>query len=172
MIIAFDTYYHAEQAHTVCISFENWENETIKNIFKEITLQPEAYHSGAFYKRELPCILSLLQQVNLSEIDTILVDGFVFLDDQYRPGLGARLYQSLQSKIPVIGVAKSNFTTVHRNKMELLRGKSRNPLYVSAIGMDLTLATLRIKNMNGPFRIPNLLKKLDSLTRLPFQSIN
>lgn len=33
MILAFDTYYYENKAKTVCIAFNNWESDTIINIF-------------------------------------------------------------------------------------------------------------------------------------------
>ncbi len=40
-----------------------------------------------------------------------VIDGYVWLDDQGKKGLGARLYDALDAQIPVIGVAKTLFAT-------------------------------------------------------------
>jgi len=45
------------------------------------------------------------------------------------------------------------------------RGKSRRPLFVSAIGMRPSEAASRIKEMAGPHRIPGMLKLADQLTK-------
>lgn len=165
MILAFDTYYFDNKAKTVCISFDNWSNEEDYKVETEIIDQIEEYQSGEFYKRELPCILSLLNKIELQNIKTIIIDGFVFLDDNNKLGLGGHLYQKLKGQIPVIGVAKTNFATLEKNKRQLIRGKSIKPLYITSIGIDLDETTKLIKNMNGQNRIPTLLKKLDTLTK-------
>ena len=42
---------------------------------------------GQFYKRELPCILELLKQVNPLP-NYIVIDGYVYLGGDEKPGLG------------------------------------------------------------------------------------
>ena len=165
MILAFDTYYFDNKAKTICISFSSWENEKLYNVDAEILENIPEYKSGEFYKRELPCILSLFKKLQIEKVETIIVDGFVFLDDNYTPGLGGRLYTELDSKIPIIGVAKTNFATIEKNKRKLFRGNSIKPLYITAIGIDLDNAKELIKNMSGPYRIPTILKTLDTLTK-------
>jgi deoxyribonuclease V len=124
MILAFDTYYFDSKAKTVCILFNDWIDEENYKVETEIIDNVEEYQSGEFYKRELPCILSLLDKIELQNVKTIIIDGFVFLDDNNKPGLGGHLYQKLKGQIPVIGVAKANFATLEKNKKQLIRGKS------------------------------------------------
>jgi deoxyribonuclease V len=165
VILTFDTYYIENKAKTVCISFENWSNEQNYKIYTEVVENNEEYKSGEFYKRELPCILSLLSKINIENIETIIIDGYVYLDDKEKFGLGGHLYDVLKNKRPVIGVAKTNFATLVRNKRLLFRGKSIKPLYITSIGIDLDTATKLIENMSGQNRIPALLKVLDGLTK-------
>lgn len=164
MILAFDTYYFENKGKTVCIAFDRNENENIK-VYSETLENIEAYTSGEFYKRELPCILSLLKQIDCSNVELIIVDGFVYLDDNLKLGLGGYLYRELNSNIPVIGVAKTNFATLEKLKETVFRGKSVKPLYITSIGIDLDKAANLIKNMQADYRIPTLLKKLDTLTK-------
>jgi len=166
MILAFDTYYEETSAKTVCIAFENWSAENEQQVYTETLKISAAYESGQFYKRELPCILSLLKQINQTAVEAIIVDGFVVLDDENKPGLGMYLYDILNKKIPVIGVAKTNFATLVHNKYSLLRGDSIKPLYITSAGINLNDAAQKIKEMAGPYRIPVLLKKLDGLTKM------
>ncbi|TRX37452.1 endonuclease V [Flavobacterium sp. ZT3R18] len=165
MILAFDTYYFENKAKTVCLAFESWTNCEKHEIYTEILEGIEDYISGEFYKRELPCIMSLYAKINIENVEAIIIDGFVFLDDNEKMGLGGHLYEILDSKTPVIGVAKTNFATIKINKREVLRGKSINPLYITAIGIDLEKASELINNMSGQNRIPITLKKLDTLTK-------
>lgn len=165
MILAFDTYYFDNKAKTVSICFDNWSDEENYKVETEVIENSEEYQSGEFYKRELPCILSLLDKIKTQNVTTIIIDGFVYLDDNQKLGLGGHLYLQLQGKIPIIGVAKTNFATLEKNKRQLLRGSSMKPLYITSIGIDLDYATELIKNMKGNNRIPTLLKTLDTLTK-------
>lgn len=165
MILAFDTYYFDDKAKTVCLAFEQWTDEQPVKFYTGVLEGVEPYTPGAFYKRELPCILALLRTIDLSDIEAIVIDGFVFLDDSGKPGLGAHLYNALDKKIPVIGVAKTSFASLHQSKRKILRGNSLRPLYITSIGMDPDEAADRIRTMNGSHRTPTLLKRLDALTR-------
>lgn len=165
MILAFDTYYRATDAKTICIAFTDWESDHADTVYTDIYDIRSSYIPGSFYKRELPCILHLFNE-KISEIpETIIVDGFVYLDDDDKPGLGARLYIALDRKVPVVGVAKTNFATIINNKRAVYRGRSRRPLFVTAAGMPLDTAAKNVKSMSGNFRIPLLLNQLDRLSR-------
>jgi exodeoxyribonuclease-5/deoxyribonuclease V len=168
MNLVFDTYYFDEnKANTICLAFENWESSVPDYEFSEIKEGVEEYIPGQFYRRELPCILSLLEKIKtqIKDISCIIIDGFVYLDDTMKPGLGKYLFDALNNEIPVIGVAKTNFATVEKLKLPLTRGNSENPLYISSVGIDIETAYNLIKKMHGDFRIPTLLKKVDTLTR-------
>jgi exodeoxyribonuclease-5/deoxyribonuclease V len=165
MLLAFDTYYYNDKAKTVCLAFESWTNEHPTTTYTEELTGVEEYTPGAFYKRELPCILSLLKRIPLDNIEAIIIDGFVILDDAGTPGLGGHLYNTVAQNIPIIGVAKTNFATLQNNKRALLRGNSNRPLYITSIGLDLDEATENVRTMHGEFRIPTLLKQLDNLTK-------
>lgn len=164
-ILAFDTCYSGNDAKTVCLYFVNWTDvEPVKTVSEHLIIE-EPYQSGSFYKRELPCILHLLNRIDLREIRLIIVDGFVVLDDNHKLGLGGYLFESLGREIPVIGVAKNDFFSLNKNKRLLFRGKSSKPLYITALGIELDSACEKIKIMNGNFRIPALLKTLDAKTK-------
>lgn len=165
MILAFDTYYFDNKAKTVCLEFEDWNEDKNFKIYTEIIDNVAEYIPGEFYKRELPCIISLLNQMNLKNIEAIIVDGFVYLDDDKKYGLGGRLYEKLNNQIPIIGVAKTNFASVEKDKKALLRGDSAKPLFITSIGIDLEIAFQKVDSMSGEFRIPTLLKELDRLTK-------
>jgi deoxyinosine 3'endonuclease (endonuclease V) len=65
MIYAFDAYYFDDFAHTVCIAFEDWNDEKESAVFSEKASITSDYESGTFYKRELPFIMSLLKKISL-----------------------------------------------------------------------------------------------------------
>jgi deoxyribonuclease V len=165
MILAFDVQYTDNQAKAVAITFQNWEDATpTDTIIKYIDGIAE-YEPGAFYKRELPCILSMLEDLDLSTIDLIVIDGYVLLDDVGKLGLGGHLYEALTVKIPIIGVAKTKFIQNKINAIEVFRGESQKPLFVSAIGTSIETAAENIKSMHGDYRFPTLLKLLDDVTK-------
>jgi len=165
MILAFDSYYFDGKAKTVCLEFENWIDTDNFNVYSEVLEQVAEYVPGEFYKRELPCILSLLSKINIEDVSAIIVDGYVFLDDDGKLGLGGHLYEATGRRWPVIGVAKSNFMTVNKLKALVYRGNSNDPLFITSIGTNAEIAAAQIKNMSGKFRMPMLLKKLDQLTK-------
>lgn len=165
MILAFDTYYYDNKAKTVCLEFTEWNQEKDFKVHTEIIDNVSEYIPGEFYKRELPCILSLLDKIDLKKDAIIIVDGFVYLDDYKKYGLGGHLYEKLNKKIPIIGVAKTNFASIEKDKKPLFRGDSKKPLFVTSIGIDLEDAFQKIESMAGEFRIPTLLKEMDRLTK-------
>ncbi|MDC1107053.1 endonuclease V [Prolixibacteraceae bacterium] len=165
MILAFDTYYFEDKAKTVCVAFERWTDEKPIHIFEEIITGVQPYEPGAFYKRELPCILSLLETIKIRDIDLIIVDGFVVLDDTGKNGLGGYLYEQLDQKTPIVGVAKSGFHDNKQNVIKLFRGGSMKPLFITAKGLEVTEAVKNIKSMHGIYRNPTLLQVLDTKTK-------
>lgn len=165
MILAFDTYYFDQKAKTICLEFAEWNEDKNFKVHSEIIDNVEEYIPGEFYKRELPCILSLLKQIDLSTIDVIVVDGFVYLNDENKYGLGGYLYEKLNKQIPIIGVAKTNFASIEKNKKALFRGDSKKPLYITSIGIDLDEAYKKVESMAGEYRFPTLLKELDRLSK-------
>lgn len=165
MKLAIDVYYYPNRAKVVGILFKNWDQPIPNDLITTYIYEVSEYESGMFYKRELSCILELLKQINLKDMSQIIVDGFVYLDDTHRPGLGKYLFDALEEKIPIIGVAKNPFSTVKSIVQEITRGESKKPLYISSIGISLNEASQCIQNMHGNFRIPTLLKLLDQETR-------
>lgn len=165
MIVAFDTYYYDNKAKTIGIGFNNWKDETPSKIYSEIFEGIEKYEPGSFYKRELPCILSILSAIDFEKIELIIVDSYVILDDNGKLGLGGHLFDKLNKQIPIIGVAKTGFHSNKLNTKLLLRGESKKPLYISSAGIELNLAYEHIKSMHGKYRMPTLLQLMDSKTK-------
>lgn len=166
MILAVDVFYSSDNiAKIVGLLFENWGDKSPKETIIEHLENIAPYEPGSFYKRELPCILKLLSAINAEILDIIVIDGYVYLDDDKKFGLGAFLYESIDGAIPVIGVAKTSFHDNKQNVVEVFRGNSQNPLYISAIGIDINLAAEYVSQMHGDYRFPTLLKLLDQKTK-------
>lgn len=165
MIVAIDVHYRDEVAKVVAIEFNQWSDQIPKNIHVEYLEEISEYIPGEFYKRELPCILSILNKIDLEQVELIIVDGYVQLGEQGKPGLGMHLYESLDQEIPIIGVAKRGFKVNDKYIVKIERRKSKNPLFVSVVGLDLKESANNIKQMSGAYRIPDLLKILDQKTK-------
>lgn len=166
MFLALDVGYPTDDtAKAVAITFQQWQDTTPTATYISLLNEVAPYVPGAFYQRELPCLLAVMAKVDLVPIHTIIVDGYVTLDDDGKPGLGARLYSALGETISVIGVAKRPFHANRVHVRPVLRGGSQQPLYITAIGTDVDTAAHHIAAMAGTFRLPTLLKTLDSLTK-------
>jgi deoxyinosine 3'endonuclease (endonuclease V) len=165
MILAIDVHYRNNTAKVVCALLQQWKDPLAMEHRVKFVDGVAEYVPGEFYKRELPCILEILQDIDLTTVSCIVIDGFVVLDDTGKYGLGGHLYESLDRKVPVIGVAKTNFHQNTRHVIPIYRGESKNPLYVTAIGTDLQQASDNIKEMSGDHRIPAVLKELDRKTK-------
>lgn len=161
-IACFDVYYYENQAKACCLVFEIEPRERVISRYSAEVKPVVDYIPGEFYRRELPCILRVYERVN-EEIGLALVDGFVFLENGKR-GLGGHLFEALHKKIPVIGVAKTFFKGC-RDYTKVYRGESKNPLFVSSIGIEPPSAARLIRNLEGGGRLPDVLKEVDHLTR-------
>jgi len=161
MIAAFDVHYFGDGgACTAAVLFSDYVDQTPKVEYVDIIYKVEDYIPGEFYKRELPCILKLVEKIKVP-LNELIIDGYVMLGD--KPGLGQYLYDSLDRKFPVIGVAKSRFKGA--KGAEVFRGKSKKPLYITTAGMGLQEAYEKIRMMHGNYRIPTLLRRVDLLTK-------
>ena len=58
---------------------------------------------------------------------------YEYLDDDKKYGLGGYLYEKLNKEIPIIGVAKTNFASIEKNKKPLFRGDSIKPLFITSL---------------------------------------
>lgn len=163
MILAMDVDYRQDKAVVAGVLLSDWQDEEpIKEIITDCDLGHD-YVPGEFYRRELPCLLKLLEQIEI-ELNTIVIDGYVYLGKDHKPGLGRYLFDALDKQIAVIGVAKTVFKGTPAST-EIRRGTSQRPLYVTAAGMDETTAKHCIQAMHGADRIPALLKRVDHLCR-------
>ena len=164
MIMAIDVHYRENYAKVASVLF-NWEDSVPKEVVCDYCTSIEEYVPGEFYKRELPCLLKLIKKIDLSRVDLIIVDGHVYLDNIKKLGLGGMLWESLEKQIPVIGVAKTSFFNNNMTTIEVFRGESKKPLYVSTINYELEKAVENIKNMKGSYRIPDILKLVDDISK-------
>jgi len=139
------------------------EDERFASIVEERTAwRPDVapYTPGAFFTRELPALRGVLPVP--VDVDLLIVDGYVDLDPQGRPGLGAHVHAEFA--VPVIGVAKSVFRTA-THAVAVRRGSATRPLYVTAIGFAVERAVALVTAMAGRYRLPDALRRVDALAR-------
>ena len=165
-IALLDVHYKGTGARAACILGETWESESPSQTYVQFVGTAEPYEPGNFFRRELPCLLSVLRLLP-SLPDVIVVDGYVWLSSVQRPGLGAHLYEALGKGTPVVGIAKSAFVGADSCSAvaRVFRGNSRNPLFVTAVGMELMFAGQWVGRMAGKHRIPKMLRIADQLSR-------
>ena len=162
MIVCLDVQYASDSANAAAVLFAVWTDASAARVLTLTVAPIQPYESGAFYKRELPCLLAMLEIIP-EPLEAIVIDGYVYLDHQSQPGLGARLYAALGAQIPVIGVAKTEFAGAP--SAAVLRGQSKRALFVSSIGIDFNTAANEIARMHGAHRLPTLLKAVDAAAR-------
>lgn len=193
--IAIDAYYVGDTCHVVGGIFNKWGDAHVsKFIYADVKVDSE-YIPGQFYKRELPGMVELLKQVNLDEFDTIIIDGYVHLKELWhmsernefipgpiKRGLGCHLRTALakhylerkaKKRLNIVGIAK----TLYGDDSEYgicYRGESKKPLYITGLNhyhgkygnLLCTFGLVRtIKKMAGKYRIPTIIKEVDTETK-------
>lgn len=161
MIACLDVDYREPGACVAAVTFHAWKDASAAGETVIYVPEVEPYVPGEFFRRELPCLMAVLQI--LPEMEVIVIDGYVWLDEG-RSGLGAHLHEAFGKRVPVIGVAKTRYRD-SAQVSEVFRGESENPLLVTAAGMPVDVAAGHVREMNGYHRIPTLLKRVDQLCR-------
>lgn len=158
-IAVLDVAYFGGAAFTSRVLAAGWDAQFPVHVRVVMRTPVEDYVAGEFWRRELPCLLQVLEG---DTPDVVLVDGYVWLDEHGRPGLGAHLHEAL--KVPTVGVAKQPYEGGGHARA-VTRGTSRAPLYVTAVGIALDEAAERVASMHGRHRIPTLLGIADRAAR-------
>lgn len=161
-----DVDYRDTGVTAACVGFESWSDELARiEVVVRSPGRPAAYQPGAFYERELPYLLEVLER--MPPLELVIVDAYVWLGPD-RPGLGKRLHDARGG--PIVGVAKTRFAGADPGPgpfaaLEVRRGDSDRPLYVTAVGLDPAVAARHVAAMHGEFRLPTLLRRADALAR-------
>ena len=173
VLVALDVDYRDDHAVAAGVIADRWDDPAprFERVARVATVA--AYVPGRFFEREMPCLLAVLERLGqgieggsptLVSIDVVVVDGYVTLDPAGRPGLGAHLFEALEGRVAVVGVAKTAFRSA-THALPVLRGRSQRPLFVTAAGLDPAVAAARVAAMHGPHRVPTLLARADALCR-------
>ena len=160
MIVCVDVDYRDACVVAACVGFHAWSDAAPAREHVVRSAEPAAaYEPGRFFERELPYLRAALAGFG-EPIDLAIVDGYVWLDGG-RPGLGAHLHTALA--VPVVGIAKTHYAGA--DAIAVTRGESASPLFITAAGFDPAVAAAHVVAMHGPFRIPTLIKRADTLAR-------
>ncbi len=165
-VAVLDVHYANRGARAACVLAETWETAVPLATWVSEIEAVAPYTPGAFYKRELPCLLAVLQLLP-KRPDVLVVDGYAWLPPGDVPGLGARLHEALGGAVPVVGIAKTPYAGVERSSkiLPVIRGRSKKPLYVTAAGLQAEAAAARVRQMAGAHRVPALAQLADALAR-------
>jgi len=163
MIVCLDVHYFDNAAHSAAVCMERFASTYSSAQYTAVTEDVGEYEAGKFYLRELPPLLKVIEKIS-EPIEGFVVDGYCHLSSEKTPGLGAHLLAALEDDVWVVGVAKNRFRDSD-HAVELMRGGSSRPLFITSIGIDYDSAAERIAEMAGEFRMPKLLKEVDRLAR-------
>lgn len=165
-IAILDVHYMPVGARAACVVAESMSSCAPLATYVSVIEAVEDYEPGSFYRRELPCLLRVLDLLPTAA-DLLIIDGYVWLSDAGRPGLGSYLYRSIRERAPVIGVAKTAFRGAESGPkvVQVYRGNSKRPLFVTAAGIATAVAGTWVREMDGAYRVPTLLAAADRLAR-------
>ncbi len=172
MIAAIDVDYAVATAtaRAACVRFADWRDAAELDARVVTVPLAAAYVPGELYRRELPAVVAALRGF-ADDADVIVVDGYVWLTG-VGAGLGAHLHEARGRRGAVIGVAKTTWSRpalpdepAAWRAVDVMRGDSTRPLHVTAVGIAPDVAAARVAEMHGPYRLPTLLKRADTLAR-------
>lgn len=149
---------HVEGAQAVAaaVAFEAWDAAEATKTYVSRIAQVEKPERGALDLRELPCVMQLLREHQLTP-ELIVIEGFVHLDGDDTPGLGRHLFQALGEQVAVVGVSKKRLPGLSA-QYEIEREEETPPLVVTSAGIDIGAAKVRLRSMHGRKRVPTLMK--------------
>ena len=165
LIVCVDVDYRTQGAIAAGVWFRGWQATSAEHEFAVCITEVAEYEPGAFYRRELPCLLRVLAGGPQPQI--VVVDGYVFLEAGV-PGLGGHLHAVIGGV--VVGVAKTRFASAIA--VPVCRGESSSPLFVTAVGIEADEAAECVLSMHGQYRLPTLLKRVDRLAREAYPDYN
>ena len=161
MIAFVDVHYRESDATAACVLADGWSANTPLDAWTCEVAPIAPYEPGAFFKRELPCLLEVLRRA--PPLGCVVIDGYVWLDASRSPGLGARLHEALGG-VPVIGLAKTKWKGADF-ATPVPRPGSTKPLFLTCVGVDDALARRHVAGLHGAHRLPTLVKHVDALAR-------
>src|SRR5215208_6578473 len=134
MIACLDVHYWNASARAACVLLaDSSDCLPVASQLADVN-DVEPYQPGSFYLRELPCLLAVLRLLTTTPA-ALVVDGYVWISPEGKPGLGAHLHDAIGRAAPVVGVAKTQFMTFTDSTLvvPVQRGASTRPLFVTSV---------------------------------------
>ena len=163
MKLAMDVHHEGEGARVAAVSFDDWGAAEPLKTYTSLVPRLEKPVRGELDLRDLPCLMQLLHEHAL-EPELIVIDGFVHLDADDTPGLGAHLFHALGGRVAVVGLSKTAMA-VTPAQFEVMREEETRPLVVTCAGIDLGAAKMRVRAMHGRKRVPTLMKRVARIAK-------
>jgi deoxyribonuclease V len=157
MKLAIAMHLDGSQAQVAAVAFDAWDAPEPTTTCLSRIAQIEKSTRGEPDLRELTCMMQLLREHRLAP-ELVLIEGFVQLDADEKPGLGQHLFQALGGATPVIGVSKTGRPGLLSAQFEVMREDEAKPLIVTCAGLDIGAAKARVRAMHGRKRVPTLMK--------------
>jgi len=82
VLLAVDVHYGGSSVTTAAVGFADWRDEAsaLEHVVHHAGA-PEAYEPGSFFKRELPHLVRVIEQVRAKhEVTTVVIDAHVRLE--------------------------------------------------------------------------------------------
>lgn len=94
MFAAVDVFYDEQNnwARAACVVFTDPVSDAIAEEAIASVSPITAYAPGEFYRRELPCIEAVVGP-RLAGLELLVIDGYVFLSRDSKPGLGWHVHK-------------------------------------------------------------------------------
>ncbi|MEM9029109.1 MAG: endonuclease V [Pseudomonadota bacterium] len=163
MIVCIDAAYSDTASAAAGVVAKSWSHGEPHDTIIVRSATSADYEPGAFYKRELPLLEAVMACMSFRPA-TVVIDGYVWLGRDGQMGLGAHLHKALENAVPVVGIAKSAFAHDDWSR-PVLRGVSKRPLFVTAVGMACDAAATLVAGMHGASRLPTLVQAADRAAR-------
>jgi deoxyribonuclease V len=90
----------------------------------------------------------------VTDVQVVVIRGYVWLGGTTRPGLGARLYQALRESVSVLGIAEARLADGKPDVLEIARGRNPRPLFVTSVGFPPPVVGKLVRAMHGGGRLP------------------
>lgn len=168
MIIAFETYFYNGNSYTVGGVFETWADDTIKYF---VTSKQEYKDGEDAFSYDISCIMQCLSLVNIDNIDTIIINGFVWLSQDGKTtteGLGAKLNDAIIEKYGepknIVGISTKKHFVKIPNCYEVFRDEdNEHPLYVTCSNPDYAEHySVLVTRMWGKYKMPTIFRLIQA----------
>ena len=164
MLVSVDVDYRPDATVAACVLFRDWGDAAEAAHFVDRGPPAEAYVPGEFYRRELPALLRVLARC-LDPLTTVIIDGYVWLGGDERPGPGRAPVRGARAKRARHRRGEDVVSLQPGRGAGAARRQPAAPAGHRSGGGRPGRRPRCIQRMHGPSRLPTLLKRVDRLCR-------